>query len=141
MHTFVRPGVSHWSKRGLSSPYFHACMCIMYVYMCRGIFLPQLSCIFIGVRERFELPSPYFCVCIINPRRACARVTVVVLCVCVCVCVCVSFCYRSSGYSIRLYLQPATPMGFSWALLHFKCVEFRKTLPFKSYGVKKPICK
>ena len=26
---------------------------------------------------------------IINPRRACARVTVVVLCVCVCVCVCV----------------------------------------------------
>ena len=24
-----------------------------------------------------------------NPRRACARVTVVVLCVCVCVCVCV----------------------------------------------------
>ena len=26
---------------------------------------------------------------IINPRRSCARVTVVVLCVCVCVCVCV----------------------------------------------------
>ena len=27
---------------------------------------------------------------VFNPRRACARVTVVVLCVCVCVCVCVS---------------------------------------------------
>ena len=27
---------------------------------------------------------------LINPRRACARVTVLVLCVCVCVCVCVS---------------------------------------------------
>ena len=27
------------------------------------------------------------CMVIVNPRRACARVTVVVLCVCVCVCV------------------------------------------------------
>ena len=26
---------------------------------------------------------------VVNPRRACARVTVVVPCVCVCVCVCV----------------------------------------------------
>ena len=28
-------------------------------------------------------------------------------------------------------------LGFSWKI----CVEFRKNLPFKSYGVKKPICK
>ena len=42
---------------------------------------------------------------IINPRRACARVTVVVLCVCL------SVCYRSSGYSIRLYLNQTTPTG------------------------------
>ena len=48
---------------------------------------------------------------LINPRRACARVTVVVLCVCLSVCL--SVCYRSSGYSIRLYLQPTTSMGFS----------------------------
>ena len=54
---------------------------------------------------------------------------------------CVSVCYRSSGYSIRLYLQSTTPMGFSWALLDFKRVEFQENLPFKSYGVKKPICK
>ena len=32
-------------------------------------------------------PSRTFDRCFINPRRACARVTVVVLCVCVCVCV------------------------------------------------------
>ena len=48
---------------------------------------------------------------LVNPQHACASSCLV--CVCVCVCVCVSFCYRSSGYSIRLYLQPATPMGFS----------------------------
>ena len=27
--------------------------------------------------------------------------------------VCLSVCYRSSGYSIRLYLQPTTSTGFS----------------------------
>ena len=32
----------------------------------------------------------FYCMNIVNPRRACAaRVTVVVLCVCMCVCVCV----------------------------------------------------
>ena len=35
----VKPGVSHWSKRGLSSPYY---------------------CMYVGVKERFELSSPYF---------------------------------------------------------------------------------
>ena len=58
-----------------------------------------------------------------------------------CVSLSLSVCYRSSGYSIRLYLQSTTPMGFSWALLDFKRVEFQENLPFKSYGVKKPICK
>ena len=56
---------------------------------------------------------------LINPRRACARVTVVVLCVCVCVCVCVcpsvtalaasAFVYtcnqRYSQVSLRLFLD------------------------------------
>ena len=31
----------------------------------------------------------------------------------VCVCVYLSVCYRSSGYSISLYLRPMTPTGFS----------------------------
>ena len=61
----------------------------------------------------------------------------------VCVCICLSVCpsvtalaasasacncsQRYSGVCLRLFLD--------------KCVEFRKNLPFKSYGVKKPICK
>ena len=42
-------------------------------------------------------------VCVVNPRRACARVTVVDVCVCVCVSVCVSVsvCSRSSCFSVR----------------------------------------
>ena len=41
----------------------------------------------------------YLCMCIINPRRACAaRVTAVVLCVCLCVCVCVHDYSRTTGY-------------------------------------------
>ena len=36
---------------------------------------------------------------LVNPRRACARVTVVVLCVCVSVCV--SVCSRSGCFSVR----------------------------------------
>ena len=65
---------------------------------------------------------------IINPRRACARVTVVA---------CLSVCYRSSCFSVRLYLKPTILTGLCLDI----CVEFRKKIPFKSYGVKKPICK
>ena len=69
---------------------------------------------------------------IINPRRACARVTVVVLSVCVCVSVCSrSSCFSSIGTSEQRY---STGLGII-------CEEFRKNLPLKSYGVKKPICK
>ena len=49
------------------------------------------------------------CISVINPRRACARVTVLVLsvclsvsvcvCMCVCVCVCVCVCFPYSGTS------------------------------------------
>ena len=49
-----------------------------------------------------------------------------------CVSVCVFVCYRSSSYSIRFSLQPRHS---------FQLVDFRKTLPFKSYGEKKAICK
>ena len=34
---------------------------------------------------------------VVNPRRACARVTVLVLSVCVCVCVCVCFPYSGTS--------------------------------------------
>ena len=38
--------------------------------------------------KRFACRDSYtYCIFVVNPRRACARVTVVVLCVCVCVCV------------------------------------------------------
>ena len=47
----------------------------------------------------------------INPRRACAMVTVVVLCVYLSVCL--SVCYRSSCFSVRLHLQPTILRGFS----------------------------
>ena len=57
--------------------------------------------------------------------------------VCVCVSVCLSVCYRSSCFSVHLYLQPTILRGLSLD----KCVNFRKALPFQSYGVKKPICK
>ena len=52
-----------------------------------------------------------YCVCIINPRRACARVTVVALFVCLSVCL--SVCYRSSCFSVRLYLKPTILRGLS----------------------------
>ena len=79
----------------------------------------------------------------INPRRACARVTVVVLSVCVSVClsVCLSVCSRSSCFSVRWNQQTTILTGLSSAFLGIICVEFRKNLPFESYGVKKPICK
>ena len=48
---------------------------------------------------------------VFNPRRACARVTVVVLCVCLSVCVC--NCSRSSCFSVRLYPQATIHTGFS----------------------------
>ena len=75
-------------------------------------------------------PVPYVMLCsLINPRRACAAR--------VALCVCLSVCYRSSSYSVRFSLQPTA----STAFLGFQLVDFRKSLPFKSYGEKKPICK
>ena len=54
---------------------------------------------------------PFF----INPRRACARVTVVVQCVCVCVCV--SVCSYSSCFSVRWNQQTTILTGLSvWSL-------------------------
>ena len=57
------------------------------------------------------LPLSLYCVCpsftVVNPRRACARVTVVVLCVCVRLFV----CSRSSCFSARLQLQPMIVAG------------------------------
>ena len=48
---------------------------------------------------------------VINPRRACARVTVVVLSVCVSVCL--SVCSRSSCFSVRWNQQTTVLTGFS----------------------------
>ena len=59
---------------------------------------------------------------VINPRRACARVTVLVLCVCVCVCVYPSVCL----FQVQLLQRTFTPaindsrgflVGFSWILI------------------------
>ena len=60
---------------------------------------------------------------------------------CVCVCLSVSqsvsqsVCYRFSCFNVRLYLRLTTPTGFSYG---YKRVDFRKNLPFESYGVEKP---
>ena len=55
----------------------------------------------------------------------------------VCVSVCLSVCYRSSSFSVRIYIPGANGflLGFSWILTR----GFSKNLPFQSYGVKKPI--
>ena len=52
---------------------------------------------------------------VFNPRRACARVTVVVLFVCLSVglSVCLSVCSRSSCFSVRLNQQTTVLTGFS----------------------------
>ena len=55
-----------------------------------------------GLTEKPEIPksrAPSIQSRVVNPRRACARVTVVD--VCVCVCVSVSVCSRSSCFSVR----------------------------------------
>ena len=50
--------------------------------------------------------------------------------------VCLSFCLlHSSCFSVRLHLQKWYSLGFSWILT----CGLKKTLPFKSYVVKKPI--
>ena len=53
-------------------------------------------------------------VTVVNPRRACAaRVTVVVLCVCVCVCVCVFVCPGRSSATHVTKRQTRYTHGFS----------------------------
>ena len=69
---------------------------------------------------------------LINPRRACARVTVVVLCVCICPSV------TALAATVSVYTCDQRHPRVS---LDFKCVEFQQNLQFKSYGVKKPVCK
>ena len=58
-------------------------------------------------KTQFALYIPFIVQHVLNPRRACARVTVVVVCVCVCV------CSSSSCFSVRLHLQPTILTGFS----------------------------
>ena len=56
----------------------------------RSLFICVRVCVVVmsHVCVPFQISSSVcVCISIINPRRACARVTVVVLCVCVCVCV------------------------------------------------------
>ena len=46
----------------------------------------------------------------------------------VCVCVRLSVCYRSSCFSVRLYLQPTILRGLSQAFLGKICVNFRTSV-------------
>ena len=69
---------------------------------------------------------------LINPRRACARVTVVVVCVCVCVCVCVS---------VSVYLSvPALAASASVedSKQRYSRVSLRPFLDFDSWIFEKP---
>ena len=95
-----------------------------------GLWLVRLAPIHYTMCMRF--------VGLINPRRACARVTVVGLCVCVCVCVCV--CLSVTTFSPTSCIKMAKKICTA-SLLHkldFKTGDFRKSTVFKSYGVKKP---
>ena len=104
---------------------------------------------------------------LVNPRRACARVTVVVLCVCLSVCLFPLwllqrplkpetndthwFLFGAPRVTVVVLCVCLFPLWLlqrplkletndtHWFLLGFS--YFRKKLPFKSYGVKKPICK
>ena len=80
---------------------------------------------------------------LVNPRRACARVTVVDVCVCVCVCQCVS---------VSVYLSvPALAASASVedSKQRYSRVSLRLFLDFDSwifekpfrYSAEKPICK
>ena len=71
---------------------------------------------------------------VVNPRRACARVTL-------CVCVYLSVPALAASASIGTSKQRYSRVSLRLFLDPYICVEFRKNLPFKSYGVKKPICK
>ena len=93
---------------------------------------------------------------VVNPRRACARVTVLGLCVCVCVCVrvcvyvcvcvrvcvCVCLCVRhhESCHYVQRSVQSkvSLPTASAQSGKHFKYGVFSKNAWFKSYGVKKP---
>ena len=67
-----------------------------------------------------------------NPRRACARVTVVALCVCVSVCPSVTALAASaSAYTCSQRYSGVCLMLF----LDIYVWNFEKNLPFKSYGV------
>ena len=71
---------------------------------------------------------------IFNPRRACARVTVVVLCVCLSVCVSVPALAASAFVYIRKQRYTRVSLRL---FLDFDSWIFEKNLPFESYGVKK----
>ena len=75
---------------------------------------------------------------IVNPRRACARVTVLGLCVCLSVCLCVRH-HESCHYAERS-VQPKVhvPTASAQSGKHFKYGVFSINALFKSYGVKKP---
>ena len=85
-------------------------VCILYVCVCTY----RTRCIF-------------QCVSIINPRQACARVTVVVLCVCALAASASVYTYMSATNETHGFL-----LGVSWILIH----RFSKNLPFESYGIK-----
>ena len=69
---------------------------------------------------------------IVNPRRACARVTVLGLCVCL------SVRHHESCHYAQRSVQPKVPTASAQAGKHFKYGVFSKNALFKSYGVKKP---
>ena len=99
---------------------FHRCMRLcpsitIVCALCPSVYSFTVVCGYVPVSLLYvlyvPLPLSLYCVCpsftVVNPRRACARVTVVVLCVCVRLFV----CSRSSCFSARLQLQPMIVAG------------------------------
>ena len=69
----------------------------------------------------------------VNPRRACARVTVLGVCVCVCVCLCVCLCVRhhESCHYAQRSVQSKVPTASAQSGKHFKYGVFSKNAWFK----------
>ena len=68
---------------------------------------------------------------LVNPRRACARVTVLGLCVCLCVC-------PAPRVLPLCVMERPVPTASAQSGKHFKYGVFSKNALVKNYGVKKP---
>ena len=104
-----------------SSPSSTAAFMCLFVYTAMTNWASGSEHIYIVVHQaRFS---------IINPRRACARVTVLGLCVCVCI------RHHEFCHYAQRSVQLKVPTASAQSGKHFKYGVFSKNASFKSYGI------